>query len=32
MGRTYLLFFLEYEEYLIFKEKKITINEGGQNK
>jgi len=32
MGRTYLLFSLEYEEYLIFKGKKITISEGGQNK
>ncbi len=28
MGRTYLLFFLEYEGYLIFKEKKITIKRG----
>jgi len=25
MGRTYLLFSLEYEGYLIFKGKKITI-------
>jgi len=29
MGRTYLLFSLEYEGYLIFKGKKIYMREGG---